>query len=91
MTLIVRTTGKFMLSPNDGVSPLFKPYRNTLTPQTEFVTNRINLGQLIVVAADVSEKANQADLDKFDSVDDYLKSLVVKAPTIQAVKEKAKA
>lgn len=91
MTLIVRTTGKFMLSPSDGLSPIFKAYRNTLTPKTEFVTNRINLGQLIVVATDVPEKANQADLDKFDSVDDYLKSLVVKAPTIEAVKEKVKA
>ena len=82
MLVIVKTTGSFMLSPYDGgATPLIEANTPTLCSLTPFVSYRIKLGQLSILAENVPEQATQEALDAAESLEEYLKSLEPKTPT----------
>mgnify|MGYP003496004581 FL=1 len=76
MLVIVKTTGSVMLSPYDGgATPLIEAKRPTLCKLTPFVSYRVKLGQLSILAENVPEQANQEALDAAESIEEYLESL----------------
>jgi len=76
MLVIVKTTGSFMLSPYDGgATPLIEANTPTLCSLTPFVSYRVKLGQLSILAENVPEQATQEGLQAAESVEEYLESL----------------
>ena len=91
MLVIVKTTGSFMLSPYDGgATPLIEAKRPTLCKLTPFVSYRVKLGQLSILAENVPEQANQEALDAAESVEAYLESLKPKADPVKPQVSKTK-
>jgi len=60
--LIVKTTGSFMLCALDGQTPNIDAQKPTLVPDSSFVKQRIELGQLEVLAKDVPDTLKQVDV-----------------------------
>lgn len=89
MLVIVQTTGSFMLSPYDGgATPLIEANTPTLCSLTPFVSYRVKLGQLSILAENVPEQATQEGLQAAESVEAYLKSLEPEPVKPQSTKVK---
>ena len=91
MLVIVKTTGSFMLSPYDGgATPLIEANTPTLCSLTPFVSYRVKLGQLSILAENVPEQATQEALDAAESIEEYLESLKPKADPVKPQPTKSK-
>ena len=91
MLVIVKTTGSFMLSPYDGgATPLIEANTPTLCSLTPFVSYRVKLGQLSILAENVPEQATQEALDAAESIEEYLESLKPKSDPVKPQPTKSK-
>lgn len=91
MLVIVKTTGSFMLSPYDGgATPLIEANTPTLCSLTPFVSYRVKLGQLSILAENVPEQATQEGLQAAENVEVYLESLKPKADPVKPQPAKTK-